>query len=387
MGDCPRRRNFSSGQHRPDANLAGAYHTQLGEAKGRKEANAIACLDRILAATRMVPTKTEIGQAIGAHPGSLRRMKVFAVRYRPALRRYRPKVRPRSEMTAAEEEKAIAFLDETISATDRRPSLSEIARYVRVDRKTLLRRPRFAANWQAKLAYKRRASRGSRNSYKATLEDQAIKLLNALVDSAGIRPSLRTIARRLKTSHPALLNRPRFMALWQAAKMRAKPQRPGVPPNATEDEALAYLAEAVRSLGHRPAKYTIARALGIDRATLNAWSRFRAAHRERLHRRRRGRGTLADSSRPRNRNSAGSIGAQPRDNWTEYPLSISVNQQRRLVRRTGFDKQVSLSASPVCSAHSQRRAVVRARQAPWKTCSPTIPAKTTTRREQWQPRT
>ena len=256
----------------------GRYHQLLGEAKGCKEANAIACLDRILAATGVTPTKAEIGRAIGANGESLGRRKVFAARYRAALSRYRPKVRPRREIPQAEVDDAITLLDETIRVTGRRPSLSEIAHHVHADPKTLLRRPRFAAHWKAALAYKRRASQGSRNSYKATVEDQAIELLNVLVES-GIRPSVRTIARLTKTTHATLMRRPRFIARWQAAKMRGKTQRPGPQPNATEEQALDYLAEAIRSTGHRPGKYAVARALRIDGATLNRWQRFRAAHR------------------------------------------------------------------------------------------------------------
>jgi hypothetical protein len=111
------------------------------------------------------------------------------------------------------------------------------------------------------------------------LEDEAIELLNALVDSAGIRPSVNRIARRLNTTGPTLVRRRRFMALWHAAEMRAKPQRPGRPPNATEDQALDYLADAIRSAGHRPSQKAIERALGIGQATLNGWQRFKAAHR------------------------------------------------------------------------------------------------------------
>ena len=87
-----------------------------------------------------------------------------------------------------------------------------------------------------------------------------MELLNAVVESTGVRPSVRTICRQLKTTHATLLRRPRFMALWHAAKTRAKPKPPGALPNATEEEAIAYLAEAIRHTGHRPAKYTIARA-------------------------------------------------------------------------------------------------------------------------------
>ena len=55
--------------------------------------------------------------------------------------------------------------------------------------------------------------------------------------------------------------------------------RGGRQPNATEDQALAYLAEEVRSRGHRPAKHTIADALSVAVRTLEAWPRFMAAYR------------------------------------------------------------------------------------------------------------
>ena len=38
----------------------------------------------------------------------------------------------------------------------------------------------------------------------------------------------------------------------------------------------------------------------------------------------------------------------PRGMWDEHAFSISVNQEKRLVRRSGFDTQVSLCTSPVC---------------------------------------
>ena len=201
------------------------WHRLLGKAQGCKEANAIACLNRTLAATKMVPTKSEIGQAVGAHPVSLSRMKVFAARYGAALSRHRAKVRPRSKNPAAQEDEAIAFLQETIHATGCRPSLSEIAGYVGADRHTLLKRVRFAARWRAALAaYTRRASPRGHNRYKGNLEQRAIELFNAVVESTGIRPPVRTIARQAPRQLTRLCLGGR--GSWNSTK----PRRPGQSP-------------------------------------------------------------------------------------------------------------------------------------------------------------
>jgi hypothetical protein len=161
----------------------------------------------------------------------------------------------------------------------------------------------------------------------------------------GHRPFKPTIVRALRIGQRTLNHWPRFMAAYSAVP--ANPQRPGRHANATEDQAIAYLTETVRRDGHRPSKVAICRALRIATLTLNAWPRFVAAHSEAPPNPRRHFGWLKPPA-PEQQPPPAASAHDPRDNWTEYPLSISVNQERRLVRRTGFDKQVSFSASPVC---------------------------------------
>ena len=225
-----------------------------------------------------------IARAIGAHRRSLHTMKLFAVRYRAAPLATDPSRRPPCKNPAAAADKAIVYLQETIRTTGRRPSLSEIARYVRAESSTLLCRPGFAAVWQAAVAgYERRPSGdGSHKRYNAAFRRAGHRADQALGDSTGIRPSIAMIARHLKTVPGTLRTRPLFMATLacredavKAPAARPAAQRHGGASRRPSARKGPIEGTPARQGHDRPRPW-------IGRRTLK-WSRFEAAYREAPH--------------------------------------------------------------------------------------------------------